>query len=401
MSERRVFLAVLTATLGYFVDIYDLILFGIVRIDSLRDLGVISVQQLQEVGVFLLNWQMFGMLLGGLLFGVMGDRYGRMSVLFASILMYSLANIFNGMVESVEGYALWRFVAGVGLAGELGAGITLTAELMPARVRGWGATIIATFGILGAVVASLTGKWLPWRYAYYVGGGLGLVLLLLRVGVHESRLFAQMKQTTVRKGDLGMLFSHPTRLKKYLLVILAGVPIWYVVGILIVFATELYRARGIEGIDQAYAVLWSYSGVSVGNLVAGILSQKLQSRKKPTVYSLLGLLFLVPLYVWVTPRVLLPLMWFALGLFSGYWAVLILGASEQFGTNLRATVTTSVPNFIRGSVPLTTTLWEFCQKQVGLLGGTVLVGYILILIGLGSALLLKETFGANLDFYEN
>ncbi|MGQ9863477.1 MAG: MFS transporter [Bacteroidia bacterium] len=400
MGERRVFLAILTATLGYFVDIYDLILFGIVRIGSLRDLGVISAQQVQEVGVLLLNWQMFGMLVGGLLFGVMGDRYGRMSVLFASILMYSLANIFNGMVRSVEGYALWRFVAGVGLAGELGAGITLTAELMPARVRGWGATIIATFGILGAVAASLTGKWLPWRHAYYVGGALGLVLLLLRIGVHESGLFAQMKQTTIRKGDLWLLFSHPQRLKRYALVILAGVPIWYIIGILIVFATELYRARGIEGIDQAYAVLWSYSGVSVGNLLAGILSQKLQSRRKPTIYSLVGLLVLVPLYVWVTPKGLLPLMWFILGLFSGYWAVLILGASEQFGTNLRATVTTSVPNFIRGSVPLITAVWEFSQRQVGLLGGTVLVGYALILIGLGSAWLLKETFGAHLDFYE-
>src|SRR5689334_4478749 len=186
-------LPVLVAALGYMVDMYDLFLFSIVRVPSLRSLNL-SGDSIMKDGVMLLNFQMAGMLVGGIVWGIMGDKKGRLSVLFGSILIYSLANIGNGMVTSVGAYATLRFIAGFGLAGELGAGMTLVTEILPARLRGYGATLVATMGVMGALLAYLVSFFFDWRIAFFIGGGLGLLLMILRIKVFESGIFMKLKQ---------------------------------------------------------------------------------------------------------------------------------------------------------------------------------------------------------------
>lgn len=398
---RKVWLAVLVATLGYFVDIYDLILFSVVREASLTDLGYNEAERLRY-GVWLINLQMVGMLLGGLLWGILADRRGRLSILFGSIITYSIANLLNGLVDSVYGYAIWRFIAGIGLAGELGAGITLVAELMPPHLRGWGTTLIATVGILGAVAASLIGEAFPWRIAYFIGGGMGLALLLLRLGVGESGLFESLKQHRhVPMGDFFQIFRKRERFARYSHAILAGVPIWYVIGILITFSPDLFREIGLP-VRAGRAVMYAYIGLSIGDLLAGILSQVTHSRKKPILIWLsLGALLsiLYNLSHFPSAEVVYG-MALLLGLFSGYWAVLITGAAEQFGTNLRATVATSVPNWIRGSLVLSTLLWDGFQKVMHLRPSALATGLVLFTAALWAATRLRETFGAPLDFLE-
>lgn len=398
---RKAWLAVLVATLGYFVDIYDLILFSVVREASLKDLGYTEQERL-DYGVWLINLQMVGMLLGGLLWGILADKRGRLSVLFASIVTYSLANVLNGLVESAYGYAIWRFIAGIGLAGELGAGITLVAELMPAHQRGWGTTIIATVGILGAVVASLIGEVFPWRTAYFIGGGMGLVLLLLRIGVGESGLFESLRREAhVPMGDFMQIFRKRERFARYAYAILAGVPIWYVIGILITFAPDLFREAKLE-VKAGRAVMFAYIGLSVGDLLAGVLSQILRSRKKPILLwvGISGGLAVLYNLISFSQADSVYLMALFLGLFSGYWAVLITSAAEQFGTNIRATVATSVPNWIRGSLVLSTLVWNAFQGLWTLRLSALATGVILFGIALWSASRLRETFGVPLDFVE-
>ncbi len=399
---RKTTLAILVATLGYFVDIYDLILFSVVRQTSLIDLGY-QGEVLRSHGVLLLNLQMIGMLLGGIAWGVLGDKRGRLSVLFGSILTYSIANLLNGLVNSVYGYALWRFVAGIGLAGELGVGITLVAELMPAHLRGWGTTVIATVGILGAVVASLVGELFPWRMAYFIGGGMSIVLLLLRIGVGESLLFkALLSQPHLRMGDFWMLFQNRERFWRYMKPILAGVPIWYVVGVLVTFAPELLSSRGLETVRASQTVMYTYIGLSVGDFFAGFLSQVTKSRKKPVLLWLIAGAILAGVYnLWPfqAPTGVYA-MCVALGFFSGYWAVLLTGAAEQFGTNLRATVATSVPNWIRGSLVLSTLLWEGINWLLPLNLSAFVTGFLLYAVAIVAALGLRETFGVSLEFVE-
>src|SRR5580698_4025482 len=234
---------VIVGALGYFVDVYDLILFSIVRGASLRGLGV-PPDQILAKGVLLLNWQMGGMLVGGIFFGMLGDRFGRIALLFGSILLYSIANIANGFVHSIEAYAIWRFIAGFGLAGELGGGITLVTEILPKELRGYGTTIISTVGVFGAVIGGLIAQKVNWHTAYFIGGGLGLVLLVLRLSVAESGMFQQLRtgQTHVARGNFLMLFTNAKRLMKYLRCIFIGLPLWYIVGILIAFSPEISRA---------------------------------------------------------------------------------------------------------------------------------------------------------------
>jgi MFS family permease len=281
VDRKAVALAVVVAALGYFVDIYDLILFGVVRKPSLAALGV-APADMQAVGERLLNYQMIGMLLGGVVWGVLGDKRGRLSVLFGSIITYSLANIANGFVGDVDTYAWLRLIAGVGLAGELGAGITLVSELVPARSRGWATTIVATVGIAGGVVATLVGDAVHWRTAYYIGGGLGLALLALRLGVRESAMFAAVRGAThVGRGRILALVRTPARLRRYLTVILIGVPIWYVVGILVFFSAEIGGALGVTPAPRpAEALRYCYAGLAVGDLASGALSQVWRSRRK-------------------------------------------------------------------------------------------------------------------------
>lgn len=393
---------VIVAALGYFVDIYDLLLFSIVRVPSLRALHV-AEEQLLEQGIFLINTQMAGMLVGGILWGVLGDKKGRLSVLFGSIALYSLANIANGFVTNVDQYALLRFVAGVGLAGELGAGITLVAEVLPKEIRGYGTSIVASVGVLGAVLAYFIADLFDWRIAYFIGGGLGLALLVLRFNVFESGMFKHVKQEAVARGNFFALFSSCKRFMKYLRCIMIGLPIWFVIGILITFSPEFGKAIGLEtSIQAGKAVMFSYIGLSLGDMSSGLLSQYLKSRKRTVLVFVL--LTAVSIVVYLLQRTQSVALFYGLCLFLGYaigyWALFVTVAAEQFGTNLRATVATTVPNFVRGSVNVFTPLFVAGVGHVGFLGSAALVGGCTIVLALLAVWKMEETFSRNLDFTE-
>ncbi|WP_396623686.1 MFS transporter [Luteitalea sp.] len=401
-SQRAITLSVMVAALGYFVDIYDLLLFSIVRIPSLKSLGL-QGDELLHAGERLLNMQMTGMLLGGLLWGVLGDRKGRLSVLFGSIFMYSAANIANAWVQSVEAYAWLRFVAGIGLAGELGAGITLVSEIMPKETRGYGTTIVAATGILGAVFAALIGDMFDWRVSYIVGGVMGFALLALRIGVYESGMFESVKQIGSSRGNVLQLFNRWDRARKYFAVILIGVPIWYVIGILITFSPELGKALGMTEVPVAgRAVMFAYLGLAGGDFASGFFSQFIGSRRR-VVLLFQGLTTaFVAAYFLFAPYTLTGFyaLCVALGFSVGYWAVFVTVASEQFGTNIRATATTTVPNVVRGSVVLLTSSVAWLRPQVGVVRSAIIVGMVALAISYVALWGLEETFGKDLDYVE-
>ncbi len=412
--------AVIVGALGYFVDIYDLILFSLVRVPSLTELGFVDEARTSN-GLLLLNLQMIGMLVGGVIFGVLGDRIGRVTVLFGSILLYSVANIANGFVHSIEAYELWRFIAGVGLAGELGGSITLVSEVLPKESRAYGTTIVATVGVFGAVVGGLVADLVNWRTAFFIGGGLGLALLALRLGVAESGMFRQMKgEVAVTRGNFLALFTNWKRFQKYLRCILIGLPSWFVIGVLVTLAPEFAKALGVQGEVKtaARAVAFAYLGLTVGDLASGWLSQRLGSRKKIVRAFLLLTLAASAAYLLVRGEnvaVFYGLI-FALGLGVGYWAVFVTVGAEQFGTNIRATVATTVPNFVRGAlVPITLAFTWGKTWLAGLmgaapgtpipanatLGSAALIGAVCITIALWALHGLEETHGKDLDYFES
>ena len=394
---------VLVAALGYFVDIYDLVLFSIVRKKSLLAIGV-EEANIERNGLWLLNIQMIGMLFGGLIWGIIGDKKGRLSVLFGSIIMYSLANILNAFVTDVTTYGILRFIAGVGLAGELGAGITLVSEILHKEKRGWGTTIIATVGVSGALLAGWVGLNFDWTTSYIVGGILGLFLLLLRFGVFESGMYTQAKESMHEMGSLRMLFTNRERLSKYVKCIVVGLPIWYCIGILITLSPELGKELGVVGdIKPAYSIMYCYAGVTFGDLTSGVLSQLMKSRVRVLQFYVFGTLLMVIAYFFMkgVPVQQFYLLFTVMGIAGGYWVVLITSASEQFGTNLRATVTTSVPNFIRGSlVPISLLYGLFQYTGIHKLHSALIVGVICCVAAFIAASKLKETYGKDLDYYE-
>lgn len=401
-SMNKVALLVIVAALGYFVDIYDLVLFAVIRVESLKGIGITDPDAIFSNGVFLINMQMAGMLIGGILWGIFGDKKGRVAVLFGSILMYSLANIANGFVTDVTTYGIIRFIAGVGLAGELGAGITLVSETMSRENRGYGAMIVATVGILGAIVAAQVADKFSWQTAYFVGGGLGLVLLVLRIGVFESGMYKRMENAVVRKGDFRMLFRG-RRLGKYLNCILIGIPIWYIVAILVTFSPELGRALGVSGtLSAGKAIMYSYIGLSIGDLLSGTLSQLFKTRKKVVFWSITATLVMI--LTCLLARNISPGTYYficvLLGVAAGYWAVFLTIASEQFGTNLRSTVTTTTPNFVRGSVVPVTFLFQWLAGSIGIIYSALLIGLATVAIAYWALYHLEETFGRDLDYIE-
>ncbi|WP_310393045.1 MFS transporter [Hymenobacter sp.] len=397
--------AVIVAALGYFVDIYDLILFSIVRVKSLADLGVVDKAEVTNQGLFLINMQMGGMLLGGILWGILGDKKGRLSVLFGSILLYSLANLANGLVTSIDQYAWLRLIAGVGLAGELGAGITLVSESLPPEKRGYGTMVVATVGVSGAMLAYWVGEELGWRNAYFVGGGLGLALLLLRVSVFESGMFRQVQaQTSVSRGNFLSLFTHPARLGKYLRVLLIGVPLWFVVGILVTLAPEFGRALGLTGeVTAGLAVFWCYFGLVFGDFLSGTLSQLWRSRNRALQVFLVFCAALVAVYLFgirgASPTAFYAVC-FVLGLSVGFWALFVTVAAEQFGTNLRATVATTAPNFARGAVVGLVPAFKYLSGQLGFVPGAAVLGGATLLVAFWAVSTLPESYGKDLDYVE-
>ncbi|MGV3557850.1 MFS transporter [Larkinella arboricola] len=402
LSSQLLQLPVVVAALGYLVDMYDLFLFSVVRVPSLKALGVEGDQLLPE-GIALLNWQMAGMLIGGIFWGIMGDKRGRLSVLFGSILIYSLANIGNGLINSLPMYALLRFVAGVGLAGELGAGVTLVTEVLPKQIRGYGTMIVATMGVLGAILAYFVADLFQWRISYFVGGGLGLMLLVLRINVFESRIFENVKERQVKRGDLLMLFSSRERFLKYLQCILVGLPIWFVVGILITFSPEIGQAIGLSApVVAGKAVMLSFSGQVAGDIASGMLSQYFRSRKKVIGgFIALSLVFvLVYLMAPLKDVNMFYLVCVFLGFANGYWALFVTIAAELFGTNLRATVATTVPNFVRGAVIPLTSLFVYGKGQFGTLNSALAVGLLTAALAFMALYFMEETFKKDLNYVE-
>lgn len=402
-TPRAIWCAVLVAALGYFVDVFDIWLFANFRIKSFTDLGITG-DALTVDGVFVLNCQQAGMLIGGVIWGILGDKVGRMRAMFGSILLYSVANIANAFVHDITTYAILRFIAGFGLAGEIGTGVTLVSELMPKEKRGYGVTIVATVGVAGAIAAAYVGKVMEWRHAFILGGCLGLSLLLLRVFVHESGMFNLMKERSdIKRGSLLMLINSWSRFIRFVSCCLLGIPVWVVFGLYGVFAPEIATALGIVGaVDVSSSLLWASIGITVGDFVSGLLSQWLQSRKKPMLVFILGGIGLLVLlhggYIQTASQFYLT--YALLGFSVGFWICGLAVAAEQFGTNIRATVSTTVPNLVRASViPLT---GGFLALKPGFgIGPSVfilaMIGYALCLIGL---LFLEETFGRDLNFVE-
>ena len=395
---------VIVAALGYFVDIYDLLLFGIVRVPSLKDMGL-SENEISTTGASILNWQMTGLLLGGVLWGVLGDKKGRLSVLFGSILTYSLANIACGFVKDPEVYKIFRFVAGVGLAGELGAGITLVSETLPKHLRAIGTSLVAGIGLLGAVFAFITVELFDWRTAYFIGGGLGFSLLLLRIGVFESGVYkAVQKDTQVVKGDFFSFFTNRKRLVKYLKCIAIGLPTWFVIGILTTFSNEFGKALHIEEvIKPGLAIMWCYVGLSVGDLLSGVISQQLHSRKKAVGLMMLFTLSFVLVYLFwgLNTAFSLYAICMLMGIGIGYWAMFVTIGAEQFGTNLRATAATTIPNMVRGTVVGMTALFAFFKPSLGVIYAGAAIGVICFVLGFLAISTIEETHDRDLDFLES
>ena len=379
LDSKKIFsTSVLVSALGYFVDIYDLILFGIVRISSLTELGFRG-EQLIKNGVFLLNMQMAGMLIGGIIWGIYGDKKGRLSVLFGSIFLYSIANILNAFVTSVEAYASLRFIAGIGLAGELGAAVTLISEILPKELRGYGTAIVAGIGVSGAVAAAIVADLFKWQTAFIIGGILGLILLVMRIKMFESGMYKSIKESNISKGNFIKLFTSKERFFRYLNCILIGLPIWFVVGVLITFSPEFGKVLGANGtISAGRSIMFTYIGLIFGDIASGFLSQIIKSRKKVIMLFLILTFLFIMVFIFSSD---FSLTFFyslcvALGFAIGYWAVFVTIASEQFGTNIRSTVTTTVPNFIRGSVVPITIAFELLRGPLGMIYSALVVGVI-------------------------
>lgn len=400
--KQVLILPVIVIAMGYFVDIYDLIIFGVVRVTSLQELGL-SGDEITSWGSIILNMQMGGMLLGGILWGILGDKRGRLSVLFASIILYSLANLLNAFVTNIEQYALLRFIAGIGLAGELGAGVTLVAEILPKNLRGYGIMAIASFGVLGVVAANLVSQHFTWRSAYIFGAVLGFALLVLRLKVSESGMFKHHVSDDVKRGDFFALFTHKALFIKYIKAIAIGVPLWYVVSILVMFSPEFAKALEISGkVTAGEALMYCYIGLAIGDLGSGYLSQMMQSRKKAFfVFILASLLSVVYYYTLqgASAEQFYSAIFF-LGVFCGYWALFITMAAEQFGTNIRATVATTVPNFVRGSVVPITSSFIYLKGSMGILNAGIVVGVVIFSLALIALTLTHDTFHKDLDYIE-
>ncbi|MBB78880.1 MAG: MFS transporter [Crocinitomicaceae bacterium] len=406
-------LPVIVAALGYFVDIYDLTLFGIVRVESLKDLSL----DVDYVGSLILNWQMFGLLLGGIIWGVFGDKKGRLSVLFGSILVYSLANIACGFLPQMQFmdttilYCILRFIAGIGLAGELGAGITLVSESLPKDLRAIGTSLVAGFGLLGAVVAKLTvGFSGDWTVTYFIGGGLGLALLVLRVGVSESGIYNDIKtNVNIKKGSFISFFTNYSRFVRYIKCITIGLPTWFCIGIFAFFGNQFSVPLSIDGdIDPGACIMWAYIGISAGDFASGFLSHMLNSRKKAIfwmlIFTLLGVILLVSGCAKTVEMYYVFMVWLGFG--TGYWAMFVTVGAEQFGTNIRSTAATTIPNMVRGSLPLMVILFNYIKEDFysvssdGVLTAAIIVGIIAFTLAIYSTLTIEETHNKDLDFID-
>jgi putative MFS transporter len=397
-------LPVIVGALGYFVDIYDLLLFSITRVPSLKSFGLSDAQILIQ-GEDIIMWQMGGLLIGGIIWGVMGDRRGRLSVLFGSIILYSLANISNGFVQNAEQFRIVRFIAGLGLAGELGAGITLVSELIAKEKRGIATSFVAGIGLTGAVVAFIMKENFDWRTCYFIGGGMGFALLLLRISVFESGMFHEVKKMEVKRGNFFMLFNNADRFKRYILSILVGLPTWFVIGVLVTFSKEFGEKFGIaEKIDAGKAIMYAYAAISAGDILIGFVSQWFRSRKKALyLFYFITAFFMVLFFTTQWNGTAAKMYWICagLGFGTGFWAIFVTMGAEQFGTNLRATAATTIPNMVRGMLTIMILpLFKGLRSVTDYVTGGWLAAIIIMVITIIAAVLTRETFNKDLNFVE-
>lgn len=393
---------VLIAALGYFVDMFDITLFGVVMLGSIQALGVTTLNEMLSVGVKLYNFQMGGMLLGGIFWGILGDKKGRHVVLYSSILMYSLANILNAFVTTPGQYQALRFLAGVGLAGELGAAVTMVAESLNKEDRGYATTLVATLGMIGSLCAALVGKFFAWNHAYLIGGCLGLLLLAARLKSFDSEMFKKLQHKKVVRGNVKLLFQ-PKRALRYLSSVAVGIPIYFITAILLTLAPLVTSELKLTGpVTAADALIYGSIGLALGDLLSGLLSQWIKSRKKAIAFFLTIALITMVVYTQstgATPQFIYFLC-FVLGTCAGYWAVLVTTAAEQFGTDIRSTVATSVPNFVRGSGMIIASTFLYLKPHFTIIQTVLIIGGAVFALGFGSLLVLKETYGKDLDFLE-
>lgn len=397
-------LVVVVAALGYFVDIYDLLLFSIIRVPSLESFRL-SPEMMKSEGEAIISWQMAGLLIGGIIWGVMGDKKGRLSVLFGSIVLYSIANIANGLIQDVEQYKYVRFIAGLGLAGELGAGITLVSELTPKGKRGIATSLVAGIGLTGAVVAYIMKQNFEWRTCYFIGGGLGLALLLLRVSVFESGMFHEVKKQGVKRGNFLMLFNNADRFKRYICGIFIGLPTWFVIGVLVSFSNEFAARMGVIGkVDPGKAVMYAYAAISIGDILVGFISQWFGSRKRALyLFYIITTIFIVLFFTVTRGGSPERLYWICagLGFGTGFWAIFVTMAAEQFGTNLRATAATTIPNMVRGMLAiLILPMFRLFRGATDYVTGGIITAVVVMVLTLIAAMMTRETFGKDLNFVE-
>ena len=397
-------IAVIVAALGYFVDIYDLLLFSITRVDSLTSLGL-NEQQILSEGESIIMWQMAGLLIGGIIWGVMGDKKGRLSVLFGSIILYSLANIANGFVQTADQFKIIRFIAGIGLAGELGAGITLVSELTHKSKRGIATSLVAGIGLTGAVLAFIMKENFDWRTCYFIGGGLGLILLVLRISVFESGMFHDVKKMNVQRGNFFMLFNTKERFTKYLCSILIGLPTWFVIGVLVTFSSEFGKQMGIkEKIDPGKAIMYAYAAIAIGDILIGFISQWFKSRKKALyLFYFITAVFMVLFFTTQWNGTAAKMYWICagLGFGTGFWAIFVTMGAEQFGTNIRATAATTIPNMVRGMLTvMILPLFKLFREMTDYVTGAWITAIVIMAITIVAAILVKETFHKDLNYIE-
>ena len=397
-------IAVIVAALGYFVDIYDLLLFSITRVPSLVSLGLSEAQVLSE-GESIIMWQMAGLLIGGIIWGIMGDKKGRLSVLFGSIILYSLANIANGFVQTADQFKIIRFIAGIGLAGELGAGITLVSELTHKSKRGIATSLVAGIGLTGAVLAFIMKENFDWRTCYFIGGGLGLILLVLRISVFESGMFHDVKKMNVKRGNFFMLFNTKERFTKYLCSILIGLPTWFVIGVLVTFSSEFGKQMGIkEKIDPGKAIMYAYAAIAIGDILIGFISQWFKSRKKALyLFYFITAVFMVLFFTTQWNGTAAKMYWICagLGFGTGFWAIFVTMGAEQFGTNIRATAATTIPNMVRGMLTvMILPLFKLFREMTDYVTGAWITAIVIMAITIVAAILVKETFHKDLNYIE-
>jgi MFS transporter, putative metabolite:H+ symporter len=408
---KKSWLIIIVAALGYFVDIYDLILFGIIKKESLFALGYDEVTY-KAYEILLFNYQMTGMVIGGIIWGILGDKRGRVIVLFGSILMYSLANIANAFVTNIEMYKVLRLVAGIGLAGELGAGVTLISETMEKGKRGLGTMIIVTFGALGGVFAKLVGNkcgflndifhtsFQNWQIAYIVGGVMGLVLLVMRTSSLESTMYEKMQKSIAPKGNFWQILSTTKLRNLYLSCIAVGIPIWFIVGVLINLADRFALQNSGIKIDVSNCIMWTYIGLSSGDIISGVLSQILKNRKTVIYIYLTISFFAACVFIFTTnqqPKFYYT-MSYILGFGTGYWALFVINSAEQFGTNLRATASSTVPNFVRGCVVPITLMFQSFSAVNGVISAGFFICFICFLLAVFGTAMIEDGFDKELDF---